>query len=205
MITHRYTSRTRLALLATGALLLAPLALTGCAQNAAPQDDAAASETAATDEVTLSGGWAKANADSEMSDMTGAFGTIENGTDEDLVLESAESDAAGMVELHRTDSDGKMSEDEDGFRIPAGGSFELAPGGDHIMLMGMTEGVSAGDEIAITLHFSDGTSLEAKFLVKDYSGANESYDGGSDDEHAEHAEGEDAHAGHGDGSDHDAH
>lgn len=201
MNTNRLTHRNRLALLASGALLLAPLTLAGCAQTTPASDGTAASETAASSAIILADGWAKANADSQMADMTGAFGTITNDGDADIVLESAESDAAGMIELHQTGSDGKMSEVDGGFKIPAGSSFELAPGGNHIMLMGMEKGISAGDEITITLHFSDGSTLDAKFLVKDYSGANENYDDGG----AGHDDSEHDHAEHSGGSDHDAH
>ena len=196
MNTHRTISRTRLTVIAASALLLSPLALAGCAQSAPAEKHATASESDHSHAVTVVDGWAKANADSEMATMTGAFGTVTNDTHDDLVLESAESDAAGKVELHQTNSDGKMSEVDGGFSIPAGASFELAPGGNHIMLMDMKQGVSAGDEITITLRFSDGSTLDAKFLVKDYSGANENYDGGS-----EH----DGESGHDAASGHDAH
>ncbi|WP_427871134.1 copper chaperone PCu(A)C [Leucobacter luti] len=183
MNTTHTARRARLAVLASGALLAAPLLLTGCAQADGPAaGSGSSSETSQKAEsgLTLSDSWAKANAGSEMESMSAVFGTLKNNTDKEVTLESAESASAGTVELHETDGDGKMREKKGGFTIPAGGELQLAPGGDHIMLMEMPKPIKAGEEVEATLHFSDGATLKVQALVKDYSGGNESYDGGMD-------------------------
>jgi len=68
-------------------------------------------------------------------------------------------------------------------------SFELAPGANHIMLIGLTRPLLAGDEVSVTLTFSDGTEVALTAMVKDYTGANEEYaPGGHEQDHDEHDE-----------------
>ena len=94
------------------------------------------------------------------NDMTSIFGTLSNHTDEDLELVSFETSLdAGMNEIHEV-VDGVMQERQDPLVIPAGGSYELAPGGDHLMIMGYEEEVLAGDAVDVTLEFTDGSTVE---------------------------------------------
>ncbi|MBK0420914.1 copper chaperone PCu(A)C [Leucobacter sp. CSA2] len=187
MTTTRRTRTLRMSLVTTGALLAVPLLLAGCAQGAETQANAehgTGSSASAANEakapLALEGAWAKANAGGKMTDMSGVFGKLVNTTDKEIVLESAASPAAKMVQLHETGADGKMSEVKGGFTIPAKGSLELAPGGNHIMLMEMPKPIAAGDQVDVTLKTADGKTVDVHALVKDYSGANESYDGGSE-------------------------
>lgn len=181
---------------AAALVLSAPLLLTSCAQSseedAAPQSSTAQTEPAdqSAEPIALSNGWAKA-----AEGMSGIFGDLENNTDTDIVLVSAESPVAGMVELHETVTSGAtttMREIEGGFSIPAGESFELVPGGNHIMLMKMPEAIIAGEEVPVTLTFEDGSTVETVVLVKDYAGADENYEGetGHDAEEGHDAEAE---------------
>lgn len=45
------------------------------------------------------------------------------------------------------------------------------------MLMGLAGPLQAGDEVELTLTLDDGTTVDASVPVKDYSGANETYEG----------------------------
>ena len=62
------------------------------------------------------------------------------------------------MQLHETvqNESGQMvmREVEGGFVIPAHGSLELTPGGNHLMFMDLTAPLRAGDETTITLTFS---------------------------------------------------
>lgn len=173
------------------AAFAATLLLAGCgaAEPAAPDAASAhASDSAHAEPISLTGGWAKAG-----EGMTGVFGTVENHGDGDITLTGVDSPAAATVELHETVTSGAaatMREVEGGFTIPAGGSFVLEPGGNHIMFMDLAEPLLAGDEVPLTLRFDDGSEVEVEVLVKDFSGAQENY------------EGSEAHDG---DSDHDAH
>ncbi|QBE47843.1 copper chaperone PCu(A)C [Leucobacter triazinivorans] len=184
---------------ALAAALAASLLLAGCSSPAgsgtaeagaavAPSADAAHGEP-----IALTDGWAKAG-----SGMTGVFGVLENRGDSEITLESVDSPAAGMVELHETVTSGAeatMREVEDGFAIPAGGSVVLEPGGNHIMFMDLAEPLLAGDEVPLVLHFDDGSTLEVTVLVKDFAGAQENYEGSDAHDDAGHDDaGHDDHA-----------
>jgi copper(I)-binding protein len=156
------------------------LALTGCS-TAPASSGTSSNSTTAGDAVTIEDAWVKATDD----DMSAAFGTLTNSGSTEVTIVSAETDAAGMVELHETveNESGEMvmREIEGGFSIPADGTLLLEPGANHIMLMGLTGALAAGDEVSVTLTFSDDSTYSFTAPVKDYSGANENYEG--DDEH----------------------
>jgi copper(I)-binding protein len=66
------------------------------------------------------------------------------------------TDVADRVEIHETAKDGDtvaMRPRPDGVTIPAGGTATLAPGGDHLMLIGLREDLVAGDSFLLTLTF----------------------------------------------------
>lgn len=169
------STRTRLTAIAAVALL----ALTGCAPEVAPTGTVS---TTAGESVSIEDAWVK-SADEGMS---AAFGTFVNDGDADVTVISAQAEVSPMIELHETvtNESGEMvmQEIDGGFVIPAGGELPLEPGANHIMLMGLTAPLAAGDEVTITLTFSDESTYEFTAPVKDYSGANENYE--DDDEHA---------------------
>lgn len=169
----------------TAAAIAAALLLSGCAgsESGTPSapEPAAAEERAGVSSATIEAGWAKA---AEATGMTGLFGTLRNEGSEDLIISSVESDAAEMAELHEVTADGVMQEIAGDVVIPAGGTLELAPGADHIMLMGLTRDLLAGDDVSVTVTFENGKTAELTVPVKDYAGANEEYAGAED--HGEH-------------------
>lgn len=147
----------------------------GGATTAATSDSLAPAGSMAA-EVTIDGAWIKA-AD---SGMTAAFGTIENRGSNDATIERATSSVSPMMELHETVPDGAggttMRAKTGGFVLPAQGSMQLQPGGDHIMLMGLTSPVKSGTTVDITLVFSDGSSLPFQAEARVFAGANETYE-----------------------------
>ncbi|MGW9630332.1 copper chaperone PCu(A)C [Agromyces sp. NPDC055520] len=162
---------------AIGAALAAVLALAGCAGAPPAETPAASVEAEAATSVTVTDAWVKAGDDG----MTALFGTLDNGGSATITLSGAETGAAEMAELHETvESDGAMTmrEKDGGFEIAAGGHLVLEPGANHVMLMGLTGPLRAGDEVTVTLAFSDGSTLDVVAPVKDYQGANEAYDDG---------------------------
>lgn len=124
--------------------------------------------------------------------MTAAFGTLYNGTDDTIHVTAVSSPASEHVELHETVTDANrgttMQEVPDGFTIDPGESLLLEPGGDHIMLMGVNEPLLAGNEVEITLEFADGTTWAFTATVKDFEGANESYEDHAHLDHEDHEE-----------------
>lgn len=190
----------RRALAAVAVLGLGLAALSGCSA----QGGEAASSPAGTDSAThgtaaapleLSDGWAKA-AD---SGMTAVFGKLTNTSGQEVTFTGAAADGvARSVELHETVADGgsgatQMRQKEGGFTLAPGESLDLKPGGNHIMLMGLTCSLKAGSDLTLQLRTDDGTR-DVTVPVRDFTGAKERYAPG-EDEHAGH-EGE--HSGHGD-------
>jgi copper(I)-binding protein len=128
--------------------------------------------------LQLADGWAKA-ADSGMS---AAFGMLRNPTDRPVRVVAAISPDSTVLQLHEVVSkDGSMvmQQKTGGFVVPARGSVELKPGGNHIMFMKVTKPVTAGAMVPITLITSDGGLFKTAVLAKVFNGANEDYDGGS--------------------------
>jgi copper(I)-binding protein len=80
---------------------------------------------------------------------------IKNESNQPDRLIRAETDAAHSTELHKSENiDGVMTmRPVDSVDIPAGGAAELKPGGLHIMLVGLTRDLKAGDKLPITLVF----------------------------------------------------
>ena len=176
--THRTQRSRRAAVGLASAAAAFSFALTGCAPSSdapAPTTDASAEANGAV--VTAKDTWVKATAaDAKPGEaMSGVFGTIENHGEKDLVITGLKSDVAGVTELHEV-VDGKMRKIEGDVTIPAGGSLVLEPGANHIMLMEIAQPLSPGDDVTVELTFNDGTTLEIVALVKDTSGANESYE-----------------------------
>ncbi|WP_061963162.1 copper chaperone PCu(A)C [Demequina aurantiaca] len=163
--TLRTTRLSRLAVLAA----VSTVALAACSSTSA---------STAADSTTVTDPWVKTVDEG----MTAAFGVITNTSGEDITIVSATTDAAPTVELHETamGDDGAMSMSpiDGGFVVPAGGSLTLEPGSFHIMLMGVTEPIRAGDDVNVTLTFSDDSTLDVTATAKDFTGANEDYDGG---------------------------
>lgn len=106
--------------------------------------------------------------------MTGAFMTLTNNTEVDLVLIGGTASFSPMVQVHEV-VDGVMREKEGGLLVPAGGSARLEPGGSHLMFMGMPDKLLAGDEANFTLQFENGTTLDVAAPVKAMNAGQETY------------------------------
>ncbi|MHA7133695.1 copper chaperone PCu(A)C [Oerskovia turbata] len=169
--------------LTTITTITAFLALAACAPSGAADAPAPAPTGAAA--LSVADPWVKA-AD---GDMTAAFGTLTNASDTEVRIVSAASDAASSVELHETatGADGAtvMQEKEGGILLAPGATHELAPGGDHLMLMGLTAPVLPGQDVTVTLTTEDGSTFVLTAPARSFAGANEEYGGGEHTE--EHA------------------
>jgi copper(I)-binding protein len=85
---------------------------------------------------------------------------------------------ASPTELHEMAmEDGKMvmRPKDGGFVIKAGTTHELAPGGDHLMMMNPSAPIKPGDEVSFTLTLSDGSTVPFTAIAKPFAGAGESY------------------------------
>ena len=170
MLNTRSFLRVSVAALAAGSLTLAACSPSEEDSAAAPSSAATSAEKDKDAETSTS---ASSSAESGVtfedavvramekdSDMTAIFGTLHNHTDKDVnVVGFTSSVKAKHYQIHEV-VDGVMQEKEGGFDIPAGESVELAPGGFHFMVMGVTEPVMAGETATLTLELADGSTIE---------------------------------------------
>jgi len=154
--------------------------LSACASDSDGTDaatEAAGGEAAAACPITVADPWVKAT-DTE---MTGAFGVLTNTGDAEMTIVSATSPSAGKMEIHEVvDKDGStvMQPLEGGLVIPAGATATLAPGQNHLMLMGLTEPIEAGQTVEITLTCADGGTAPYSGVAKPFEGGAEDYEPG---------------------------
>lgn len=87
-------------------------------------------------------------------------------------LTGASSDAAQAVEIHESSMEGDVMRMEQVSSIPIPGkaSIEFAPGGLHIMLIGLNEDLSVGDELQVTLHFTEHEDILLNVPVQEMPG-----------------------------------
>ncbi|MCH8614348.1 copper chaperone PCu(A)C [Arsenicicoccus dermatophilus] len=169
---------TRLALPCLAALL----AVSACSADAGTgtttgTSSAAGTASSAAGPLTVSDPWIKA----VKGGMTGIFATLRNDTDQDIRVVKASSPIADHGELHLTVKDASgamvMKETKDGFVVPKHGAFELRPGANHIMLMGLTKPVLSGETVPITLETDAGAKIEISAPAREFNGAQETYGG----------------------------
>ncbi|MGB0507548.1 MAG: copper chaperone PCu(A)C [Pikeienuella sp.] len=89
-------------------------------------------------------------------------------------LVDARSDAAKRVQLHESVQDGdvmRMRHLHDGLELPMHGQVDLAPGGYHIMLMGLTQPLVVGEEVRVTLTFENAGEMEIVAPIRERGAA----------------------------------
>ena len=96
------------------------------------------------------------------------FMTITNRGKSTEVLKAVETTAAKKTEIHLSSTAGgvmRMARQDGGVAIPAGKSISFAPGGYHVMLLGLGKASKAGDKLPATLVFASGARLKVEFTV----------------------------------------
>jgi len=83
------------------------------------------------------------------------------------VLEKVESPLAGRIEMHSSSMVGGVMSmtKQDRVQVPAGGQTTFGPGAYHLMLIGLTKTLKAGDQVPATLSFASGAHLKVAFTV----------------------------------------
>ena len=101
---------------------------------------------------SVSGAWARATPPGVS--VGAAYLTITGGSTSDHLV-GASTARASMVQLHTVEeSDGVAAMRQvEGVAVPAGKQVVLAPGGTHIMLMGLTGPLVSGETFPLDLRF----------------------------------------------------
>ena len=110
--------------------------------------------------------WARATPPTAPSG--GGFLTVNNtGTTADRLV-SATSPAAGQIQIHEMKMDGtimRMRELENGLEIPPGATVALAPGGLHLMMMGLKAPLKEATRVPVTLVFEKAGKIDVELSV----------------------------------------
>lgn len=105
-------------------------------------------------ELEISGAFLRASP--KVANTGAGFLTIKNpGTEADTLV-AAEANVSKSVELHTHVRDGDVMRMRkvESITVPAGGSAELKPGGDHIMFIDLDKPLAEGQTVPVTLVFA---------------------------------------------------
>ena len=111
----------------------------------------ASAALAQTNQVEVTNAWARATPGNATNGA--AYATIQSPTADRLV--SVSTPAAKKAELHTMSMQGMVMRMRplNGLDIPAGQPVALKPGGEHIMLLGLTHPLREGQSFPLTLDF----------------------------------------------------
>ena len=89
-------------------------------------------------------------------------------------LTGATSDIADAVEIHLSSMDGDVMQMQHMMSVPvdAQTSVEFAPGGFHVMLIGLKQDLQIGDEFQVTLQFKQHEDIVVKVKVQENADMN---------------------------------
>jgi len=121
--------------------------------------------TAAQAQVEIGQPWARATAPG--AQVAGGYMTIRNKSNVADRLLAASSPAAASVEMHVHVKEGEVIKmrQVQGYDVPAGGSFELKPGGAHLMFLRIVRPFKEGEKIPVTLKFERAGDVKVEFHV----------------------------------------
>lgn len=124
------------------------------------------------DGVIASDAWVRAAPDGRR--MSAGYLDLCNGGADDRLI-GVRFDGADAAELHITSVDdagvARMQAAPEGIFIPAAQTVTLAPGGAHIMLIGLTSDLEPGDSASITLEFEHAAPQTLVFEVRSLADA----------------------------------
>lgn len=177
------------------ALVAAALTLAGCTNDAdnGEGEKAAGGDQAST--IELTDGYCKAKGEhkgdmdhgdhggdhhghGENTDMTACFGDVTNKGDSAVTItgwKSTAFDDGARFEIHEV-VDGKMAAKEK-ITIEPGATYQLAPGGEHLMVLDAHTALEAGSKVAVVLELEDGSEYTVDLPVNEQPAGNEDYAG----------------------------
>ena len=119
----------------------------------------------ASGQITIDAPWARATAPGAA--VAGGYMVIRNAGAVPDRLVGASSSVSARVQLHVHVQEGGVIQMREvpGYDVPAKGSFELKPGGAHLMLVDIRQPLKEGDRVPVTLRFEKAGELSAEFRV----------------------------------------
>lgn len=157
-----------------GLLALAAFAAAGCGRQASESTAPTAGCGEGASGIVVSDAWVRA-AD-ENRPATAAYLTLCNAGETADALVAAGAAVARAVELHETvraaDGVTRMNAVER-FELAPAKPVVFAPGGAHIMLIGLNEPLAAGSTATLTLEFENGGAITIEAPVRDAAPASD--------------------------------
>lgn len=149
------------------------------AEPAAEADDENEHHEYSLGDIKIQTPWSRATPPT--ANVAAGYLTLKNDGDTPERFIGASSTSAQRVEIHTMDMVDdvmQMRHLSDGLEIPAGEEVALAPGGYHLMLIGLGAPLAEGDRVPLTLAFESGTvDVELRVRAMGASSAHESHGG----------------------------
>ena|SRR5688572_9140008 len=122
--------------------------------------------TSVFSQVTIENAWSRATAPG--AKVGAGYFTIRNQSAAPDRLVGASSPAAARVETHVIEKQGEIlrMREVKGYEVPAKGSFELKPGGPHLMLVDIKAPLKEGDRVPVTLKFEKAGEVAVQLRVE---------------------------------------
>jgi copper(I)-binding protein len=116
-------------------------------------------------QVEIEKPWIRATAPG--AKVAAGYMTIRNKSPQPDRLVGGSSELAAKVETHVHIKDGEIlrMRQVKGYDIPARGSFELKPGGAHLMLVDIKRPLKEGETVPVTLKFERAGEVKVDFHV----------------------------------------
>lgn len=117
-------------------------------------------------DLVIEGPWARATP-SGATVGAGYMKIVNKGAEADTLL-GGTATFAERIEIHNVihkDGIASMSKLVEGLTIPAQGSVELKPGGQHLMLMGLNGALVEGETVQLVLNFKNAGAVTVDFSV----------------------------------------
>ena len=122
---------------------------------------------AASENITAKSAWTRATGAGIKNGA--AYLTLKNSTNRDDFLIAASSDAARKVEIHESklnDLGVYTMNKINRLPIAIGEEVSFAPGGLHLMLVGLKEPLQVGNEIAVRLEFAESQPINVRVSIE---------------------------------------
>jgi copper(I)-binding protein len=121
--------------------------------------------TPAVAQISIENAWARATPPG--AKIAAGYMTIRNDASAPDRLIAATSPAAEKVETHVTMKEGDVfrMRQVKGYDVPARGSFELKPGGAHLMLVNIKAPLQEGAKVPLTLRFERAGEVKTELQV----------------------------------------
>jgi copper(I)-binding protein len=122
--------------------------------------------TAAFSQVEIENAWSRATAPG--AKVGAGYFTIRNQSAAPDRLIGASSAVAARVETHVVEKQGEIlrMREVKGYEVPAKGSFELKPGGAHLMLVDIKRPLKEGEKLPLVLRFQNAGEVKAELEVR---------------------------------------